>query len=106
MTGSAGAVTFNSALANAATVSIYKVRSTAITGFTRSDTVTTGAQNVFNFTHTEDQVLQVYKNGILQREGGSNDYTTQPANNTVTFGSSIASGNTVTIIVRTQQKML
>ena len=97
-TGSAGAVTFNSALANAATVSIYKVRSTAITGFTRSDTVTTGAQNVFNFTHTEDQTLQVYKNGILQREGGSNDYTTQPDNNTVTFGSSIASGNTVTII--------
>jgi hypothetical protein len=42
--------------------------------------------------------LQVYKNGILQREGGSNDYVTNAASDTVTFTSGVPSGNTVTII--------
>ena len=48
--------------------------------------------------HDEDTVLQVYKNGILQREGGSNDYVTNAASDTVTMTSSVPSGNTVTII--------
>ena len=94
----AGAITFNSGVTLNSVVTALKVRSTAITGFTRSDTVTTGAQTVFAFVHDEDTKLQVYKNGILQREGGANDYTTAPSNNTVTFTSSIPSGNTITII--------
>ena len=94
----AGAITFNSGVTLNSVVTAFKVRSTAITGFTRSDTVTTGAQTVFAFVHDEDTKLQVYKNGILQREGGANDYTTAPSNNTVTFTSSIPSGNTITII--------
>lgn len=97
-TGSAGAVTFNSAVTTGHTVTIYKIRSTAITGFTRSDTVTTGSQAVFAFVHDATTKLQVYKNGILQREGGSFDYTTSVSNNTVTFNSAIASGNTISII--------
>lgn len=97
-TSSNGAVTFNSALANADVVSIYKIRSTAITGFTRTDTVTTGSQAVFAFVHDSTSRLQVYKNGILMREGGANDYTTSATTNTVTFNSAVASGNTVTII--------
>lgn len=95
---SAGAVTFNSGVTAGHIVSIFKIRSTAITGFTRTDTVTTGSQAVFPFSFDENTRLQVYKNGLLQREGGSNDYTEQPANNTITFNSSIPSGNTVTIV--------
>jgi len=64
----------------------------------RSDAVTTASQTVFAFAHTEDTQLQVFKNGILQREGGTNDYTGQPANNTVTFVVAVPSGNTITII--------
>lgn len=97
-TSSNGAVTFNSALSNADVVSIYKIRSTAITGFTRTDYVTTGTQSVFAFVHDSTSRLQVYKNGILMREGGANDYTTSSTTNTVTFNSGIASGNTVTVV--------
>ena len=100
-TGSVGAVTFNTTPYQNAntTVTIYKIRSNAITGFTRTDTVTTSSQISFPFVFDTDAVLQVYKNGILQREGGSFDYTTNPANNSVNFNSTIPSGNLVTIIL-------
>ena len=91
-------VTFNSGLSTSTLVTIYKIRATAITGFTRSDTVTTSSQNVFNFVHDDTAVLQVYKNGVLQREGGSNDYLSSSTSNSVTFNSSVPSGNTITII--------
>ena len=94
----ANTVTFNSGLTAGDLVTIYKIRATAITGFTRQDTVTTASQNVFNFVHDSDTFLQVYKNGVLQREGGSFDYLASPTNNSVTFNSAIPSGNTVTII--------
>lgn len=99
-TGSVGAVTFGTTpYANAnTTVAIYKVRSSSITGYTRTDTLTTGSQISFPFTHDADSVLQVYKNGILQRDGGTFDYTTNPTNNSVNFNSNVTSGNLITII--------
>jgi hypothetical protein len=97
-TGSAGVVTFNSGLSASTLVTVFKVRTTAITGYTRTDYVTTGAQSVFAFTHDEDTQLNVYKNGILQRSGGSYDYTSSSTSNTVTFNSAVSSGNTVTIL--------
>lgn len=95
---SAGAVTFTSGQTAGHIISIYKIRATAITGFTRSDTLTTASQTVFSFVHDETTKLQVYKNGLLQREGGSNDYTSQAQTNTVTFNSAVPSGNLVTIV--------
>lgn len=94
----AGAVTFNSGMTGNEVVSVFKIRATSITGYTRSDTVTTSTQAVFPFVHDEDTKLQVYKNGILQREGGSYDYISQPSNNTITFTTAVPSGNLVTII--------
>lgn len=91
-------VTFNSGLSTNTLVTIYKIRATSITGFTRQDTVTTSSQNVFNFVHDSDTVLQVYKNGVLQREGGSFDYLASATNDSVTFNNAIPSGNTITII--------
>lgn len=91
-------VTFTSGLSEDEVVTIYKIRTSSITGYTRDDTVTTASQTVFPFVHEEDTVLQVYKNGILQREGGSNDYVTNASSDTVTFTSAVPSGNTVTII--------
>lgn len=91
-------ITFNSGLTTGNLVTVYKIRATSITGFTRQDTVTTSSQNVFNFVHDSDTVLQVYKNGVLQREGGSFDYLASSINNSVTFNSAIASGNTISII--------
>jgi len=96
---SAGAVTFNANLTNADKVTIFKVRTTSITGYTRTDYVTTGTQSVFAFVHDSDTSLNVYKNGILQREGGSYDYTSDATSNTVTFTTGVTTGNTVTIFM-------
>lgn len=94
----ADTITFNAGLTLSDAVTAYRIRATAITGFHREDFVTVSTQAVFAFVHDDTTVLQVYKNGILQREGGSYDYTTSPASDTVTFITPIASGNTVTII--------
>lgn len=96
--GFAGAVIFNAGLSLNDKVSIFKVRSTAITGYTRVDTYTVASQAVFPFIFDAGTKLQVYKNGILQREGGAYDYTTQPDLNTITFTTAVPTGNLVTIL--------
>lgn len=93
-----GSVTFNSAVTTGQVVSIFKVRATSITGYTRSDTVTTATQINFPFTFDVNTKLQVYKNGILQREGGTFDYTSIPAQNVIQFNTGVPAGNTISII--------
>lgn len=98
-TASGGTVTFNAGLAVNDKVTIFKVRTTAITGYRRTDTLTTAAQAVFPFIFpSSDASVVVYRNGILQREGGSFDYTAQPTQNTITFTSAIPANNLVTIL--------
>lgn len=95
---SAGTVTFNSGRLANDKVSIFKVRTSSITGYRRQDFYTTTSQSAFGFDFDADTQLHVYKNGILQREGGSYDYTLQPDNNTVSFNAAVPSGNLITII--------
>ena len=96
---STGAVTFNTGLTAGNTVSIFKIRADDITGYTRTNTtIPTGGQAVFAFTHDEDTSLQVYRNGILQREGGSYDYTTSHTSNTVTFTTTVPAADVVSIL--------
>ena len=95
---SAGEITFNSGLSLNDKVTVYKVRATSITGFKRSDFTPSASQTVFAFVHTEDTKLQVYKNGVLLREGGSNDYTTSANQDTVTLTSAATSGDLISII--------
>lgn len=97
-TGSNGAVTFTGALTNGDKITIYKVRSSAITGYVRQDTTVSGSPTqAFIFTHNENQELKVWRNGLLQR-GGGNDYTSSSATNTVTFASALPVNDLVTII--------
>ena len=97
--GGTGAVTFNTALLVNDEVSIYKIRADNITGFLRSDTdVPPGGQAVFPFVHDTNTVLQVYQNGVLQQEGGGNDYTTNPSSNTVPFTSTVPANDLVSIV--------
>ena len=98
-TGGAGAVTFTTAVPVNDTVSIYKIRADNITGYLRTDTdVPAGGQAVFPFVHDADTVLQVYENGVLQQEGGGNDYTTSTSSNTVTFTSTVPANDLVSIV--------
>jgi len=96
--GTAGQVTFNTGLTTGQIVSVFKIRATSITGFNRTDTATTATQINFPFVFDADTKLQVYKNGILQREGGTNDYTLIADQNTVQFNTGVTSGNTISII--------
>jgi hypothetical protein len=98
-TAAGGTVTFNAGLAINDKVAIFKVRTTAITGYRRTDTLTTASQAVFPFVFpSSDTSVAVYRNGILQREGGTFDYTVQPAQNTVTFTTTIPANDLITIL--------
>lgn len=94
----ADTVTFNAGLNASDEVSIFKVRSSSASQFSRSDTFTAAPQAVFPFPHDADDVVLVYKNGILQREGALDDYTKNPDTDTVTFTSTVGANNLVTIM--------
>jgi|13_taG_2_1085334.scaffolds.fasta_scaffold00732_12 hypothetical protein len=96
-------VTFTAALTTTApdSVTVYKIRATAITSFQRSDFDLTASQSVFSFTMDANTEIQVYRNGLLQRESASgtvNDYVRDNSNNTVTFTNAVTSGELVSII--------
>ena len=96
-------VTFTAALTTTApdSVTVYKIRATAITSFQRSDFDLTASQSVFSFTMDNNTEIQVYRNGLLQRESASgtvNDYVRDNSNNTVTFTSAVTNGELVSII--------
>lgn len=95
----ANTVTLNDATDADDLVTIYKVQSANDSGFVREDVTAGNSQAVFPFVHNEDQKVLVYRNGVLQRSGGTNDYTQQPANSTITFTSALTSGDLVTFII-------
>lgn len=80
-------------------VTIYKVQSSNDSGFKREDVAAGASQAVFPFVHSEVQKVLVYRNGVLQRDGGTNDYTQQPANSTITFTSALTAGDDVSFII-------
>lgn len=97
-TGSAGSITFNTPLTGGELVTIYKVRTNTISGYNRQDTLTLSDQVVFPYVHDDSSQVLVFKNGILQREGGSYDYVADPVSDTITFTSTVTTGNLVTIM--------
>lgn len=82
------------------TVTVYKIRATAITSFQRSDTtVAVGStQSVFPFTMESSTEIQVYQNGLLLREGGSNDYVRDNDADTVTLNTAAVGDDIISII--------
>jgi hypothetical protein len=91
-------VTFGSGLTSGDKVTIYKIRTSSISNFSRTDYAITSTQVQIAYTHTDSEVFLVYKNGILMRQGGSNDYTTSAANNSITFTSNLVNNDAVTVL--------
>lgn len=91
-------ITFNTGLTVGDLVTVYSIRTQSVTNFRRSDIVSTAGQAVFAFPHTSDEQLVVFRNGILQRNGGAYDYVNTPAQGTVTFTTSLAINELVTIV--------
>lgn len=96
-TSGTGVITFNAPLTGTDRLVIFAIRDTAVTGYRRVDFTTTGVQSVFPFAQDAGTQIQVYKNGILQREGGTFDYVRSIPTNSITMVSPVALGNTVTI---------
>jgi hypothetical protein len=80
----------------AETVTVYKIRATAITSFQRVDYVVAGQEFTFAFTMDDTTEIQVYFNGVLLREGGSNDYIRDNNFDTVTLNLDPNTGNSPT----------
>lgn len=81
----AGTVTFATPLAINATATIYSVRAGAVSNYRRLDYIAVGTTATIAFPHTDQEKILVYKNGILQREGATNDYVRSAATSTITF---------------------
>lgn len=88
-------------------ISIYSVRSQSVTNFRRTDTEINTATSTVAFVHTEEEKLLVWRNGILQEEGGSADYLRNSASNTLTFLASggLSVGDKVTIMTVENQAL-
>ena len=91
----------NPALANADKITIYSIRSQAVTNFRREDNEISGATTQVPFVHTAEEKLLVFRNGVLQQEGGTADYLASAAASTITFldtNNQLNTGDKVTII--------
>jgi len=95
----ANTVTLGSATSAGDIITIYKVQASNNSGFTRTEITSSASQAVFPFVHTDTQAILVYRNGVLQREGGSNDYTQQASGNTITFTSGMSVNDIITFMI-------
>ncbi len=86
-------------------ITIYSIRSQAVTNFRRLDETIAQAKTSVTFIHTANEKLLVYKNGILQEEGGNDDYLTNPATATITFTSTLIVGDKVSVITVENQSL-
>lgn len=96
--GSLGAITFNSALSNSDEVVIYLIQSGGNIIINRLDFLTTGPQTNFGVVFGTEDSLQVYLNGVLQLEGGGEDYVLDEINDLVVFNTPVPDANDVSII--------
>lgn len=64
-------------------ITIYSIRSQSITNFRRQDSVIQAATSVVAFSHTTDEQLLVWRNGVLQEEDV--DYIASATQNIITF---------------------
>jgi len=94
----AGTVTLSSGATTGDLVAIFKVQNANTSGYSRTETTANANQAVFPYVHTAAQSIMVYRNGVMQREGSSNDYTTNPASSTITFTSALSAGDIITFL--------
>jgi len=88
-------------------ISVYSVRSQSVTNFRRNDIVISAATSSVPFVHTDDERILVWRNGILQEEGGDADYLASAAANTITFldQQGLSIGDKITIITVENQAL-
>ena len=96
------------ALANGDKITVYSVRSQAVTNFRRVDDEIQGATTLISFVHSADEKILVWRNGVLQEEGGTADYLASPVANTITFldpNNPLGPGDKITVITVENQSL-
>jgi hypothetical protein len=86
-------------------VTIYSIRSQSVTNYRRLDFSVTTTRSQVPFPHTSDEEIIVYKNGILQRIGGSYDYNKDDTLDVITFTTDLVSGDTVNVLTVENQSV-
>ena len=94
----ANTVTLSSGASAGDIVTIFKVQNANTSGFSRTEVLSNANQAVFPYVHTADQSIMVYRNGVLQRSGSSNDYNTSPAQSTITFTTALPLNDVITFL--------
>lgn len=100
-----GDITFSPTLSNGNKVTVYSIRVSSVSAQRRTDYDIVAPTAVIAFAHTADENILVYRNGLLQVFGGSNDYTNDPASDTVTFFTPLDPGDTATVITVTNSAL-
>jgi hypothetical protein len=91
-------VTVATAVSAGEVVSIYSIRSQSVTNYRRLDFAVTSTRSQIPFPHSSDEEVVVYKNGILQREGGSFDYNKDDALDVLTFTTDLVANDLVSVL--------
>jgi hypothetical protein len=97
-TGGNGSVTFLSALGVGEKISVFRLYDGVTFDISRYDEETVGLKSNFGFVHTRDASIQVYKNGVLMREGVTFDYFLDPDNDLVVFNTAVPGSTKIAII--------
>lgn len=93
-----GEIDFGFALTPGWKVTVYTIRAAAVPNYSRLDFTATVATPTVAFAHTTDDRVLVYRNGLLQQEGGVNDYTSDPNLDIFTFFPIVGIGEKITFI--------
>lgn len=89
-------------------ISVYSIRSQAVTNFRREDNEIVGSTTLIPFIHTAEEKILVWRNGILQQEGGDADYLASAEANTITFldsNNQLTTGDKVTVLTVENQSL-
>ena len=94
----ANTITLNEAVGAGIKASVYSIRPSAVSNYRRKDTTSVAGQIIVAFPHADTEQILVYRNGLLQRSGGSNDFTSSSSTNTVTFNNVLSANELISIL--------
>lgn len=91
-------ITIYPALSDSESITVFQIRKTELNGYTRTEITAAQNQYIVPFKFNAEDEIFVYRNGILYKEGESDDYILNASTSTITFITPMASGDVVTII--------
>jgi hypothetical protein len=93
-----GVITFTNPFAGGEIVTVYSIRQTTSSNYNRLDFTAVVPTVTIAFPHEEQDRLLVYRNGLLQREGATFDFTRDSVADTLTFLAIVNPGEIITVI--------